>query len=116
MPHCLGDSIQQMTFLRCQDRTSDVNSSYSITARASFRGVFVMRQKMKFREHLGRHLRHDSSGEIATDLGEGVDVAHRMNLVGVSIPTRRRARVGYYHKRSATLDGVEWECYVHGIM
>lgn len=117
---CLGDSIQQMTY-GAKTELLDVNSSYSITARASCRGVFVMRQKMKFRDILDGTSNTIAAGEIATDLGEST-VAHRMNLVGAlytnpsacqsaittSVPRRWTGLSGNAMSRDHVSRGMRW--------
>lgn len=117
---CLGDSIQQMTY-GAKTEFLGVNSSYSITARASCRGVFVMRQKMKFRDILDGTSNTIAAGEIATDLGEST-VAHRMKLTGAlytdpsacqtsvttSVPRRWTGLNGRAMSRDHVSRGMRW--------
>jgi prepilin-type N-terminal cleavage/methylation domain-containing protein/prepilin-type processing-associated H-X9-DG protein len=66
---CLGDSIQAMAFGGKATNLS-TQSTYAQVSRAACRGVFVMRQKMNFRDILDGTANTIAAGEIATDLGD----------------------------------------------
>lgn len=66
---CIGDAVD---FLADGAFQSDLepSSSRAISIRASGRGVFVTRQRMKFRDVLDGLSNTIAAGEIATDLGD----------------------------------------------
>ena len=77
---CLGDSIQHMAY-GAKTEFLTTSSSYSVTARASCRGVFVMRQKMSLRDILDGTANTIAAGEIATFIGDAT-VPHMMKITG----------------------------------
>lgn len=77
---CLGDSIQQMSY-GAKTEFLTTSASYSVTARAACRGVFVMRQKMSLRDILDGTSNTIAAGEIATFIGDAT-IGQMMKITG----------------------------------
>ena len=77
---CLGDSMQQMTY-GAKNEFLVSSSGYAITTRAACRGVFVMRQRMNFRDVLDGLSNTIAAGEISSHLGT---IQTRLKLSGAT--------------------------------
>lgn len=102
---CLGDSMQQMTY-GAKTEFLVRASGYAITARAACRGVFVMRQKMSFRDILDGTSNTIAAGEISSNLGT---IQTRLKLTGATYlnPSACKANIDPLEPKNWNLPGAQ---------